>query len=98
TLAFIAAYFAVDRKLPRRTMIKVALGFVLSAILVNAFPFYPNPGSHTQFLTSLHLPIALWLAVGVAYVGGRWRGNESRMDFVRFTGELFIYCVLIALG
>jgi hypothetical protein len=31
-------------------------------------------------------------------VGGRWRGNERRMDFVRFTGELFIYFVLIGLG
>ena len=49
-------------------------------------------------LTVIHLPIALWLAVGVAYVGGRWRGSERRMDFVRFTGELFIYYVLIALG
>jgi hypothetical protein len=52
----------------------------------------------TQVLTIIHLPIALWLCVGVAYVGGRWMGNERRMDFVRFTGELFIYYVLIALG
>src|SRR5690606_9554945 len=28
----------------------------------------------------------------------RWWGNERRMDFLRFTGELFIYFVLIALG
>lgn len=33
---------------------------------------------------ALHLPIALWLVVGIAYV--------------RFSGELFIYYVLIALG
>jgi hypothetical protein len=65
---------------------------------VNAFPFTPSPGAHTEILATLHLPIALWLAVGVAYVGGRWRGNDRRMDFIRFTGELFIYYVLIALG
>ena len=49
-------------------------------------------------LTALHLPIALWLAVGFAYVGGRWFADGGRMDFVRFSGELVIYYVLIALG
>jgi hypothetical protein len=97
-LPFIAAYFALDRPLSRSLLIGLAAVFVLSAAIVNAFPFYPSRGAYTHFLTSLHLPIALWLAVGVAYVGGRWRGNDRRMDFVRFTGELFIYCVLIALG
>ena len=49
-------------------------------------------------LTALHLPIALWLAVGFAYVGGRWFADGGRMNFVRFSGELAIYYVLIALG
>jgi hypothetical protein len=44
------------------------------------------------------MPIALWLVVGLAYAGSRWRQVEGRMDFVRFSGELFIYYVLIALG
>jgi hypothetical protein len=98
TLPFIAAYFAWERPLPRSSRIGLAAVFALAALVVNVFPFTPSPGSHTQFLTSLHLPIALWLALGMAYVGGRWRGNERRMDFIRFTGELFIYFVLIALG
>jgi len=34
----------------------------------------------------------------VAYAGGRWRQADGRMDFIRFSGELFIYYVLIALG
>ena len=49
-------------------------------------------------LAGLHLPIALWLAVGFAYVRGRWFNDGGRMNFVRFSGELFIYYVLIALG
>ncbi len=49
-------------------------------------------------LTALHLPIALWLVVGIAYAGGRWSQVAGRMDFIRFSGELFIYYVLIALG
>jgi len=42
--------------------------------------------------------IALWLVVGIAYAGGRWSQVAGRMDFIRFSGELFIYYVLIALG
>jgi hypothetical protein len=98
---FIAAYFAWDRPLLLRGRLALAAVFAVAAAVVNAFPFAFSPKGepgHTFVLTVLHLPIALWLAVGIAYVGGRWRGSDRRMDFVRFTGELFIYYVLIALG
>src|SRR5690606_24266199 len=51
-----------------------------------------------ELLAALHLPIALWLLVGVAYAGGRWNQVAGRLDFVRFSGELFIYYALIAMG
>ena len=98
TLPFISGYFAWERPLPRSSQLGLIATFGLAAAAANLLPFSPSPGADTQILTALHLPIALWLAVGVAYVGGRWRGSERRMDFVRFTGELFIYFVLIALG
>jgi hypothetical protein len=101
TLPFIAAYFAWDRPLARPGRIELAAVFAVAAVVVNLFPFtFPPKGEppHTFVLTALHLPIALWMGVGVAYVGGSWRGSDRRMDFIRFTGELFIYYVLIALG
>jgi hypothetical protein len=73
-----------------------ALPFAAGAVFANVFPFRAN--SDTQVLTVLHLPIALWLAVGFAYVRKFWFTAAERMDFVRFSGELFIYYVLIALG
>jgi hypothetical protein len=84
------------RRLSPVTVRWLALAFVVAAVFANVYPFEPD-GS-TEALTALHLPIALWLAVGVAYAGGRWSQVEGRMDFIRFTGELFIYYVLIALG
>jgi hypothetical protein len=98
SLPFIAAYFAWDRPVSRSGRVWLAAVFALAAIVVNAYPFPSKPRADTQILTILHLPIALWLAVGIAYVGGSWRGSDRRMDFVRFTGELFIYFVLIGLG
>jgi len=95
-------YFLWKRGSDVATRLWLALSFAVAAVFANVFPFH-NPerldGSDTQVLTVLHLPIALWvMAVGVAYVGGRWFSSGRRMDFVRFSGELAIYYVLIALG
>ncbi len=95
-LPFLAAYFAWKRRLDRAGCLRLTLAFATAAAAINIFPF--TPGGHTLTLAALHLPIALWLAVGVAYAGGRWRDSDRRMDFVRFSGELFIYYVLMALG
>jgi hypothetical protein len=95
-LPFLTVYFVWKRRLPPRSQLWLAMPFALAIILANAFPF--TPGGSTSALVALHLPIALWLFVGVAYAGGRWTSGGGRMDFVRFSGELFIYYVLIALG
>ena len=95
-LPMLAGYFAWKRGLSGRVSIWLVLPFVAAATFANVFPF--AEWSDTESLTAIHLPIALWLAVGFAYVGGRWRSVERRTGFVRFSGELFIYYVLIALG
>jgi len=78
------------------TWLPLVLLFAAGILLANVYPV--RDPKHTLALTATHLPIALWLAVGLAYVAGRWRDRARRMDFVRFSGELFIYYSLIALG
>ena len=95
-LPLLTGYFAWKRRLDTRTTGLLAAAFVAAAVFANVYPFVPE--GYTEALTALHLPIALWLVVGVAYAGGRWGEVEGRMDFIRFSGELFIYYVLIALG
>jgi hypothetical protein len=95
-LPMLTAYFAWKRRLDTVTVGWLAAAFVAAAVFANVYPFEPD-GS-TEALTALHLPIALWLVVGIAYSAGRWTQVEGRMDFIRFTGELFVYYVLIALG
>jgi hypothetical protein len=92
----VAGYFVWKRAAGPATRRWLAAGFVAAAVFANIYPFTPE--GHTEILTALHLPIALWIVVGVAYAGGRWGEPGVRMDFVRFSGELFIYYVLIALG
>lgn len=95
-LPVLTGYFVWKRRLSLRLLPWLGAGFIAAAVFANVYPFTAE-GS-TEVLSILHLPIALWLVVGVAYAGERWRQVAGRMDFVRFTGELFIYFVLIALG
>jgi hypothetical protein len=94
-LPLLTAYFVWKRRLATRTGWLV-VAFVAAGVFANIYPFAPS--GNTEALTALHLPIALWLVVGIAYAGSRWGQVAGRMDFIRFSGELFIYYVLIALG
>ena len=95
-LPCLTAFFVWKRRLGMRTVGWLAAAFMVAGVVANL----PAFGATRQFepLTALHLPIALLLAVGVAYAGSRWNEVGGRMDFIRFSGELFIYYVLIALG
>ena len=95
-LPALAAYFAWQRRVSPRVIGVLALLFIVGAVGANAYPLADD--SQSLVLTAIHLPIALWLVVGVAYVGGDWRSDRRRMDFIRFTGEWLIYFVLIGLG
>ena len=95
-LPFLAAFFALRRSLAPAGRLWLAAPFAVGAVAINVMPF--APGGSTEILAALHLPMALWLAVGFAYAAGRWRDHAQRMNYVRFSGEWFIYYALIALG
>lgn len=93
---FLAAYFVRRRRLTIRQTVLTAAPFAIAAIVVNLYPF-PDDAS-TQLLVAAHLPVVTWFLVAYPYMGGVVSSHERGMDFVRFTGEWFIYYVLIALG
>jgi hypothetical protein len=100
----LAIYFIWKRGWSVRGALWLALPFAAGGVFANAYPWASAivdnaaRGRDTEVLSIMHLPIALWLAVGFAYVRGRWFADGGRMNFVRFSGELAIYYVLIALG
>jgi hypothetical protein len=93
---FLGAYFAWKRRLTASVAAMLLIPFAVLAVVLNVYPFVS--GGSTEVLAILHAPVVLWLLAGIAYVGGRWRSDNRRMDFVRFTGELAIYFTLLALG
>jgi hypothetical protein len=95
-LPWLAAFLAWRRE-ARPALIGLLVGlFGLGAVAANAYPLAED--SQSVVLTGIHLPLALWFVVGLAYVADQWRSPRRRMDFIRFTGEWFVYLVLIALG
>lgn len=95
-LPLLTGYFVWKRSIPPSGWRWLPVPFAVGAVFANVYPFDIDGATHV--LTAMHLPIALWLVVGYAYAGAEWRNSSRRMDFVRFSGEWFIYYVLIALG
>jgi hypothetical protein len=95
-LPFLAAYFARGRQLDVRAWVLTAVPFLGLALVINVYPY--DADSDTEVLVAAHLPVVLWFVVAYPYMGGTIRSHQQRMDYVRFTGEWFIYYVLIALG
>lgn len=95
-LPFLAGYFAWKRQVRAKVAVALTVPFALAALILNLYPF--EVGAATEVIAMIHAPIALWFGVGLAYVGGDWRSDRRRMDFIRFTGEWFVYLTLLALG
>jgi hypothetical protein len=92
----VAAYFLVCRRATLGTVVTVLVPFAASLALLNLYPF--ATAGATVVLAAAHAGVLLWLVVGLAYSRGDWRSQRVRMDFIRFTGEWFVYMVLLALG
>lgn len=95
-LPWLAAFLAWRRQATTALMAVLAALFGVGAVAANIYPL--GEESQSLVLTTIHLPIALWLVVGLAYVADDLRAPRRRMDFIRFTGEWFVYYVLISLG
>lgn len=96
-LAPLAGWFVWLKRPPRWVLVVIVAAFAASAAVINVYPFVDDNGS-TFTLAALHLPVLLWLVLGLARTGEFWRLPGPRMDYVRFTGELSVYYVLIALA
>lgn len=95
-LPFLAGFFLWRRRLSTRQALMALLPFLVAAVAINLYPY--SDASSTELLVASHLPVLLWLVCAYPYMDGDLRSHERRMDFIRFTGEWFIYYVLIALG
>ncbi|MCD5348305.1 permease prefix domain 1-containing protein [Agromyces sp. S2-1-8] len=108
-LPFLALWFAWRRRPSLGVLATVGAVFLVTGLALNLYPFAvpdtATAGSEvagitaaTEIIAMIGSFVVLWLAVGIAYAGSGWRDERTRMDVVRFSGEWFVYYLLIALG
>ena len=95
-LPLIAIFLFYKKQVNLKNMIVIISVFLISLLLINLYPF--KKPFHTANLSILHLPLFLWFFCGLAYTGKNWKRSPEWMDFLRFTGELFIYTILLVCG
>ncbi len=92
----LAAYFAWKKNLPLPKVFFIAIIMLLSAAYINSLPADDN--SDTLLLAALHLPIFLWAVLGFSFTGNEFRVLSSRINFLRYNGDLVIISSIILLA
>ncbi|MWC00081.1 permease prefix domain 1-containing protein [Agromyces seonyuensis] len=95
-LPCLSGYFAWRGRVRPGILVVPALGMLAAAVILN-LPVVTDDDTLLG-LVALHVPVVLWLLVGVVFANGDWRSGRARMDYLRFTGEWLVYLVLLVLG
>ncbi len=91
----ISMYFC-GFSIKQRTSKVLLAGFILFAL---NFGFVPeDSGSDSLTMAYIHGPLLLLSFIGVSFVSSQWKLTESRLNYIRYLGEVLIYSVLLLLG
>ena len=93
---FLAIYLFIKKGVRSIQLISYLAVLLVLVVWVNVIPVLA--GAPLDTLTAVHLPILTWLLLVVVYSSKHWRSVDNCMNFIRFTGETFIYSVLILCG
>ena len=89
-------YFIWRKSLSIKKSVFAGAAFLISLIFINLLPADNN--SDTLILSCIHLPIFLWAVLGFAYVGENIGSYQSRLDFLRYNGDLVIMTGLLVIA
>lgn len=89
-LPFIATYFVYKNSANKNILYTLVALFVISGIYMNMLPL---ENKDSIILAYLHLPIFLWVLVGIAFTGNEYGMGRTRLAYLKFNGE---FCILYA--
>jgi hypothetical protein len=94
-----------------RSLKYVALVFLITAGALLYLNFLPSRGDNSYEFAKmygafddalsnaeLHIPLFLWLLVGVTFAGKEWKKTSARMGFLRYNGEVIIYATILIIA
>lgn len=93
---FLTAYFAWRQKIQLKKIAGISSAILLAVIYINFLP--NNAKSDTLILACIHLPLFLWAVLGYTFVGGRFKYDYKRLDFLRYNGDLAVMTAIILIA
>lgn len=89
-------YFAVRHGTGLRKALSVIAPYGVIQLFAILYPFPADSAS--EVLVALHLPFLSWLLLLPLAVGNSWRSIPGAVHYLRFSGEGFVYGVLLSLA
>lgn len=89
-LPFIAAYFVYNNTPKKNVLYTLAALFLISGFYLNLLPLEKKD---SIILAYLHLPVFLWVLLGLAFTGNEYGVGSTRLTYLEFNGE---FCILYA--
>lgn len=94
-LPFIAAFFVYKNTANKKVLYTLASLFLISGVYLNLLPLEQKD---SIFLAYLHLPIFLWVLLGLAFTGNEYRIGSTRLAYLKFNGEFLILYATMAIS
>lgn len=95
-ISAVISYFIKTTESSGKVFKVVILGVAASTIYLTILP--DSKGSASITMALVHLPMFCLSLMAVSFMGDDWRNVESRLNFIRYLGEMGIYSILILLG
>ncbi|MEB2779734.1 hypothetical protein U3A58_04955 [Algoriphagus sp. C2-6-M1] len=93
---FLIAFFAWKNKVSTKMLAIIAAITGISLIYINVLP--DNLESDTLMLACIHLPVLLWILLGVAFSGNELGDFNKRLDFLRFNGDAVVMIAILGIA
>lgn len=94
-------YFLLENRPNMRLVFSIALAFAIAVIYVNIIYVVHRLNveqSSSIMLSIFHLPLFLWVLLGLAYTGQNPMDRYRRVEYLRYSGEMLINTSIILLG
>ena len=93
---FLIAFFSRKNKNSLLKNLLMVASLLVFVVYINLLP--KNESSDTLLLACVHLQLILWLMLGFSFSGNEFKNHETRMNFLRYNGDLIVMSVIILLA
>ncbi|QJD85948.1 DUF4173 domain-containing protein [Cohnella herbarum] len=94
-LPFMAIYFVYNNPSNRKVIYTLSSLFLISGIYLNVLPL---ENKDSIIMAYLHLPVFLWVVMGLAFTGNQHGKGSARLAYLKFNGEFTILYACMAIS